>query len=127
MRNERIKILLLLVLSLIAVMAWGQTNTNSVPIKVPDLKAEANNLLLAVIPLLVPILVAAAKVGIKWLPTWSLPILAAGLGELLNFLSGLAGGPTTSLLGGVLLGAAGTGIREIVDQVKQTQKEEKTT
>jgi hypothetical protein len=107
------------------VVAWGQTNTNSVPTKVPDIKAEANNLLLALIPLAVPLIVAAAKTGIKFLPTWSLPIIAAGLGELLNLLSGLAGGPTTSVLGGVLLGAAGTGVREIVDQVKQSQQTEK--
>jgi len=124
MRNERIKILLLLALSLIAVMAWGQTNTNSVPTKVPDINAEANNLLLAVIPLLVPIAVAGFKMLLKWLPSWSLPILAAALGELGNLVSGLLGGPTTSLLGGVLLGAAGTGIREIVDQVNQKRKGE---
>jgi len=116
---------LFLILSLFAVVAWGQTNTNSVPTKVPDIKAEANNLLLALIPLAVPLIVAAAKTGIKFLPTWSLPIIAAGLGELLNLLSGLAGGPTTSVLGGVLLGAAGTGVREIVDQVKQSQQTEK--
>ena len=116
---------LFIFLSLVALVAWGQTNTNvvSLPANLPNLKTETKDLLLAVIPLLVPILVAGAKTALKWLPTWSLPIIAASLGELLNVISGLAGGPTTTVLGGVLLGAAGTGVREIVDQVNQKRKE----
>ncbi len=81
-------------------------------------KTMKSDLLLTLIPLAVPMLVALAKSGISKLPTWSLPILAAGLGELLNFLLGLAGQPNTTVLNGVLLGAAGVGVREIVDQVK---------
>lgn len=116
--------MLILILSLFAVTIWAATN--SVPSAVPDIKKEASNLLLAVIPLLVPIIVAGFKVVLKFIPSWSLPIIAAGLGELLNFVSGLVGGPTTSVLGGVLLGSAGTGLREIVDQVKQVKSGEKT-
>ena len=116
---------LFIFLSLLAVVAWAQTNTNTVPVpmEMPNLKTEANNLLLAIIPLLVPIIVAGFKAGIKFLPTWSLPIIAAALGELLNVVSGLLGGPTTTVLGGVLLGAAGTGLREILDQLNQKRKE----
>ena len=97
--------------------------TNSVP-SVPGVKGEATSLLLAVIPLLVPLIVALAKSVIKFLPSWSLPILAAALGELLNFISGLLGGPSTTLIGGVVLGAAGTGLREIVDQLKNRGKDD---
>lgn len=113
---------LTLALFLFAMIALGQTNTS--PSSVPDIKKEASNLLLVLIPLLVPIIVAGIKVGIKFLPTWSLPVIAAALGELLNFLSGLAGGPTTSVLGGVLLGNAGVGIREVIDQIKNRNKDD---
>jgi len=82
---------------------------------------------LALIPAVVPLLVALGKALTDKLPSWSLPIVAAGLGELLNYVSGLAGGPTTTLANGLILGAAGTGLREIVDQVKNRVKEGKPT
>ena len=77
-------------------------------------------LLLAVIPLLAPALVAA----IKWLsekflgalPGWTLPILCSGLGELINYLSGVAGGPTVSPVVAVLLGLAGVGLRHVAQR-----------
>ena len=125
MRTRQIQILTLLTLSLLTVVAWGATNTNTVPVpmEMPNIKTEANTLLLALIPLFVPIIVAGFKALMKFLPTWSLPIIAAALGELLNVVSGLIGGPTTTVLGGVLLGAAGTGLREILDQINQKRKE----
>ncbi len=117
MNNKLIPVAFVL-LSVLSVIA--QTNTNSIPApSVPGVKGEGTSLLLAIIPLLVPIIVAAAKTGLKWLPVWFLPILAAGLGELLNFLSGLAGGPSTTVINGVIFGAAGTGAREVLDQIKQ--------
>lgn len=75
-------------------------------------------LALTLIPLIVPILVATAKYFVDKLPGWTLPILASCLGALLNYVSGLVGGPSTTLLNGAILGAAGCGLREIVDQVK---------
>lgn len=116
--------MLLIVASVFVLGAFAATNasTNSLPANLPNIRTEASGLLLAVIPLLVPVIVAVAKTVLKWLPTWSLPILAAALGELLNVVSGLAGGPTTTVLGGVILGASGTGLREIVDQVNQARK-----
>lgn len=80
-----------------------------------DLKA----LLTALIPLLVPILIAGGKAVIPALPRRALPFLAAGLGaalELLGYYGGLTGG---SVLLGAILGAAGTGVREMYDQTKQ--------
>lgn len=108
---------------LLCATALAQTNTNTVP--VPDVPGagSGSQLLLALIPLVVPMLVAVAKTLIQALPKWSLPIIAAGLGELLNYLSGLMGGPSTTLLNGVILGAAGTGLREILDQLNQKRTE----
>jgi len=118
---------LFLFLSLFAVAAWGQTNTNSVPVpSVPGVRGESASLVLAVIPLLVPIIVAFFKSVIKFLPSWTLPIIAACLGELLNVLSGLAGWGSTSAVNGAILGLAGTGTREVLDQIKQKLSASKT-
>jgi len=112
--------MLLALIVLTGCTAYAQTNV-VVP-SVPGVKAEGTSLLLALVPLAVPMIVALAKSVIKFLPSWSLPIIGAGLGELLNFLSGLAGGPSTTALNGVLLGAAGVGTREIYDQLKNKIK-----
>ncbi len=124
MRTKQIAVFM--VLSVMALAALGATNsvttTNSLPANLPNIRTEANGLLLALIPLLVPVIVAIAKTALKWLPTWALPILAAAMGELLNVVSGLAGGPTTTVLGGVILGSSGVGLREIIDQLNQKRK-----
>lgn len=117
------QIIVITALSMFAILVLGQTNTNSIPVpNVPGVKGEGTSLLLAIIPLVVPLLVAAAKTGINLLPKWSLPILAASFGELLNYLSGFFGGPSTTVINGVILGAAGTGLREILDQVNKARK-----
>jgi hypothetical protein len=117
---------LLWCLWLLPVMVLAQTNTVPVPTPGPSPNSGLG-LILTLIPLLVPMLVAAAKTAISKLPTWTLPILSAVLGAVINWVSGLAGGPTTTLINGALLGAAGTGIREIFDQVKGQIKPENTT
>lgn len=106
----------------VAMAVLAQTNTNTPPIAPVPVPVAANNLLLALIPLLVPIIVAVLKNVISTLPTWTIPIIASALGELLNVVSGLAGGPTTSALNGLLLGSAGVGVRELLDQVKSKVK-----
>ena len=93
--------------------------TNTVPVVPVPTVSSQSQLWLGLIPLVVPLIVAVLKIMIDKLPSWVLPILAAGLGELLNYISGLAGGPTTTAINGLILGAAGTGLREIVDQLKQ--------
>lgn len=100
-------------------LVQGQTNTNTVPAPVPA-AGSSFGLLLTLIPLVVPLVVATAKTLIGKLPTWSLPILATGLGALLNWVLGLAHQPNTTLLNGALLGAAGVGVRELYDQIKGT-------
>lgn len=103
-------------LAFVAMAVLAQTNV--VAPSVPGIKGEATSLLLGIIPLIVPIIVALVKSAMKFLPTWTLPVMAAGLGELINYISGLTGGPSTTVLNGVILGAAGTGVREIYDQIK---------
>lgn len=75
----------------------------------------------ALIPILVPVFLAGLKSFIPSLPKSSLPVLAPFLGALAEASMTAAGQPT---LGGppwlgAVLGSAGVGIREIVDQVKK--------
>lgn len=83
--------------------------------------------MLIIIPVLTPILVRTGKLLIPKLPTWLLPILAPAIGEGVNALSGLAGGPTVSPMLALALGAAGTGLREIQDQVRSKMKSTTST
>jgi len=77
-------------------------------------------LILVLIPLFVPILVRLIATGISKLPTWTFPILAAGLGAATDFVASLimpsAG---ASPVFAALMGSAGVGLREIKDQVQQ--------
>lgn len=80
---------------------------------------DGNGLLLVIIPLLVPILIACAKSVLPLLPGWTLPIIAPALGALMDFLAALALGHQANPLISGLLGSAGVGLREIVDQMKK--------
>lgn len=89
----------------------------------PAVTSQSTGVALAmiVIPLLVPILVAIAKYFMPKLPGWTLPILASLLGAVIDFISSKLGGPGVGPLLGLILGAAGVGAREILDQLKQTK------
>jgi len=78
----------------------------------------ANSLLLLGTAVLVPVLVRVAKYTVPKIPDWSLPIVAASLAAVVNFLSGLAGGPNVNPLLASLIGFAGVGLREFQDQVR---------
>lgn len=99
--------------------------TNSVSLPgggaAPVLNASqvGNMLLLILIPVLTPMLVALGKVVVPRCPPWLLPIIAPAFIALVNWLSTMAGGPSVNPLLAVVLGAAGTGFREIADQAKQ--------
>ncbi len=104
--------------------------TNTVPVPPGPVSGSGMSLLLTLIPLVVPLIVAAAKAGIGKLPTWTLPILATALGAGLNAILTLSGQEHTTVLNGAFLGAAGVGVREIYDQIKgtvQTQAPPPTT
>jgi hypothetical protein len=98
--------------------------TNGAPANTPAITEQATvtSLVMGFIPVLVPLLIAGKKkimelLSLPKFPAWILPMLAVGLGELLNWIASLSGHGTGPLLAG-LLGAAGIGVREILDQVK---------
>ena len=75
----------------------------------------------ALIPVAVPILIFLLKRGIAVLKekaAWTLPILAPILGGLADAgIAWVAGGTPNPVLGAIL-GSAGVGVRELVDQLK---------
>ena len=109
----KIKLALLLTLAFVPFIAFAQ----DVPPAAEPI--SVSTILLVVIPLLTPIVIRLAALVIPKLPSWLLPILAPAIGALIDFLSSLAGGPTVGPVLGAALGAAGTGLREIQDQVRR--------
>jgi hypothetical protein len=85
--------------------------------------AGTNGLLLALIPVIVPLIIALGKWAVPKVPAWILPILAPALGALVDFLSSWATGSTASPALGAILGSAGVGVRELLDQVKGRLKD----
>ena len=82
-----------------------------------DLAPVIEQIGMPLIALLVPLAVAFIKTAV-WpsIPTWALPILAAGLGPAFD--AGIAWAAGTEATGwvAVLLGLAGVGLRELKDQ-----------
>ena len=68
---------------------------------------------------LVPVIIAGLKLGLGFLPGWVLPILAPVLGGGLDAGIAWATGHAANPVAGAILGSAGVGLRELVDQVKQ--------
>jgi hypothetical protein len=71
------------------------------------------------IPLLTPILIAGAKLLAPKIPSTLLPIIAPILGAGLDILLHYAGMGTGGPILGAILGSAGVGVREIVDQLRK--------
>ena len=95
--------------------------------EVPTLPPTAPNpfltqLLATLTPVFVPIVILLLKKGIAKLPSWSLPVIAIGLGVLADFLTQLVTGSSLGPMWGGVLGAAGVGLRELVDQTKKAAK-----
>ena len=79
----------------------------------------------ALIPILVPMLVSQIKK--MNIPTWILPIVSLILGastEVTNqlVLGGIGSITIDSPIAGGMLGLAGVGVREMIDQIKKTIK-----
>lgn len=75
------------------------------------------NIGLLLIPVIVPIVIAVAKMFIPKLPGWTLPILAPLLGAIADYLMTGTFGQGTIM--GAIAGSAGVGLREIADQVQK--------
>lgn len=110
--------LFLFALFAVTLSALAQS-TNSSPVTPSASTSPVSTLLLTIIPLLVPIVVAIGKSALPKVPTWLLPILAPALGALIDYLGSLATGGSANPIAAAILGSAGVGLREIVDQVKQ--------
>ena len=123
-------------LILFALSVLAQTNlppipelTNSLVIKtnvpvhalpvVQQSQDQLSQYLTMIIPLVVPLLITGLKKFLPNVPGWALPILAPGLGALADWILQLSGVQTGGTIKGMLLGSAGVGLRELVDQVKQ--------
>lgn len=104
-------------LLLLALTALAQTNSTSVAAVVKA--GSGTDLLLMLIPIAVPLLVAVAKWVLPFLPAWTLPIIAPALGALLDQVTTLASGQQSHVVAAAILGSAGVGLREIIDQVRQ--------
>ena len=73
----------------------------------------------ALIPLIVPIVVAGLKLLVPKIPVVWLPILCPVVGMAVDLIAYFAGQQTQGTAMGALLGLAGTGVREIYDQLKK--------
>lgn len=81
-----------------------------------------NQLLMPLIVAVVPLIIAVLK---RWIPPsfyWTLPLLATGLGPLVDFLSLKATGTGHGIIAGAAYGLMGVGLRELVDQLKKLAK-----
>ena len=77
----------------------------------------------AMIPVLVPMLIALYKVVLPKIPTWSLPLMAPVIGLLLNAVLTYANGAGVNPWVALALGASGTGLREIQNQLAKVVKQ----
>ena len=69
-----------------------------------------------VIAVATPAVVAGVRRLLPRLPKWTLPILAAVAGVAGQLVAAIATGAEISPISGALLGLAGVGLREVVDQ-----------
>lgn len=121
MKNKTLLIPVLLVLSALPLLAQElplpETALDAAP--VDSLGEVGNSFLLLLIAMVTPMIVRLGKFLVPQIPSWVLPILAPALVATADWLSGMAGGPSVNPMLALLLGAAGTGIREIKDQTQQ--------
>ena len=78
------------------------------------------DIITAITPIIVPIVVSLFKGFIPKIPKWLLPITAVLLGVGADYINEIISGASLGAYWGAALGAAGVGIREIFDQVKKS-------
>ncbi len=82
--------------------------------------------ILALIPLLTPIVVWGFKAVIPRIPKWMLPVLAPCVGALAEIAMHYAGASAeATVLRGAILGASGLWLREAMDQIRKRLAEGK--
>lgn len=86
---------------------------------------DASAIITFATPIIVPIIIAGVKLLKPNIPTWLLPVLAGPLGALVEYINHLSTGSTTNMVVAVLLGLAGVGVREVVDQLTPVSPEPK--
>lgn len=86
---------------------------------------DASQIITFATPIVVPLVIAGMKLLKPNIPTWLLPVIAGPLGALLDYINHLATGNDLNLSLAVVLGLAGVGVREVIDQVKPTPSEPK--
>lgn len=99
-----------------AALAFGQTAAAS------SSTISASGLVSWLTPVLVPLVITGFKKLLPSIPGWVLPMIAPVLGVALDFVNSLLTTHSTNLVVAALLGLAGVGIREVVDQAKQVTK-----
>ncbi len=71
------------------------------------------------LPILTPLFIAGLKKAVGHIPTFWLPVIAPILAGLLDAANGYFTGASLGWWQSALLGLAGVGVREIIDQSKQ--------
>jgi hypothetical protein len=74
----------------------------------------------ALTPVLVPVIVAAGKAMLGHIPGALIPMIAIGLGYAIDLLNHYVVGGGIGGVWGAVLGAAGIGVREALDQLKKS-------
>lgn len=80
---------------------------------------DRSTLVPVLIPVLVPVVIALLKWAVGRMPKWLLPILAPLLGAAADIASSYATGTALGPVWAAALGLAGVGLREIVDQARK--------
>ena len=89
------------------------------PVPPPNWDDLGINLVNALIPIIVPIVIWGGRLAAPKLPRFWIPLIAMGLGVLGDWLASLVGGGGFSPLIGALLGAAGVWLREFVNTLQE--------
>lgn len=79
---------------------------------------DATQIVTFATPVIVPLVIAGIKALKPKIPTWLLPLIAGPLGALLEYINHLVMGGNMNIAVAVLLGLAGVGVREVVDQLR---------
>ncbi len=81
---------------------------------------DATTIVSLATPVIVPLIIAGVKKILPSIPTWLLPVITPFLGASVDVINHFATGASTNLVLSALLGLAGVGVREVVDQLKSS-------